>query len=167
MPTQNVNSPSSAPLPLFRPEPIAARLRMEGEVLLVRPLSLSLLTGLALGVAAALIAGLLLIRVPESRSLPVATTSTGAENGTITFAVPQDMAAKIAVADRLPLTFTSAAGAPQKTFATVEHATALPDGETEIAARISPPDVPLPARFYIEMAGTRSLASWLLHKEGQ
>jgi hypothetical protein len=77
------------------------------------------------------------------------------------------MAAKIAVADRLPLTFTSAAGAPQKTFATVEHATALPDGETEIAARISPLDVPLPARFYIEIAGTRSLASWLLHKEGQ
>jgi hypothetical protein len=169
MPPQNANSQSSAPLPLFRPEPIAARLRIEGEVLLVRPLSLSLLTGLALATAAVAIACLLFIRVPETRSLPVLISTAGTGNGSITFSVPPDLGTKLVLGERLPVTLRDGGGAQRKLFATIEHVSAFSNQEqTEIAANISPVDLALSPTAYVEIpTGTCSLADWLLHREGE
>jgi HlyD family secretion protein len=56
-----IPEPPSPPLPLFRPEAIEAqRQKFYGEILLIRPLSLSLLIWLAIGISAAILAYLAL-----------------------------------------------------------------------------------------------------------
>jgi hypothetical protein len=57
---------AAAPLPLFRPEALAAQESLHGEILLIRPLSLAFLMWLGIGVGAALLALLFFARVPES-----------------------------------------------------------------------------------------------------
>jgi hypothetical protein len=56
-----IPEPPSPPLPLFRPEAIEAqRQKFYGEILLIRPLSLSLLIWLAIGISASILAYLAL-----------------------------------------------------------------------------------------------------------
>ena len=57
---------AAAPLPLFRPEALAAQESLHGEILLIRPLSLAILMWLGIGVGAALLALLFFARIPES-----------------------------------------------------------------------------------------------------
>lgn len=174
MPPQNANSQTSAPLPLFRPEPIAARLRMEGEVVLIRPLSITLLSGLALLLAFAGTAALLLIRVPEIRSIPVAIST--AADSKISFTVPQRLASRLAIGDHLSLLVPSATGEPHKTDMTIldlrsspaatadsASSTALviataPDSQQSLSGGRGSAEVPV---------GSRSLLNWLLHREGE
>ena len=173
MPPQNVNSQSSAPLPLFRPEPIAARLRMEGEVILIRPLSITLLSGLALLLAFAGTAALLLIRVPETRSTPVAISTAG--DSKVSFTVPQRLGSGLAIGDHLSLSVPSATGehktditildlrlspaaAADSASSTALVIAAVPVSEQPLSGVTGSAEVP---------AGSRSLLNWLLHREGE
>ncbi|HYX52532.1 MAG TPA: hypothetical protein VE783_03720 [Candidatus Limnocylindrales bacterium] len=163
MPPQNANSPSSAPLPLFRPEPIAARLRMEGEVLLVRPFSLSLLTALALAITTAAIACLLLIRVPHVQRVPVQVFAAPASNHDVNLFLPTGITPGVSQGDRIPLSF----GHRHSVVAVVESSTSG-NNSLKIVASIPEIDIELPGSASAEIpAGSRSLLNWLLHREGE
>src|ERR1700760_1277835 len=74
----------AAPLPLFRPEALAAQQqKFHGEIILIRPLSLMLLTWFALGITAAVLGFLLLgqytERVHVSGVIAVAGSNSSAE----------------------------------------------------------------------------------------
>ncbi|HEX3585047.1 MAG TPA: hypothetical protein VH024_03585 [Candidatus Angelobacter sp.] len=68
----SVESPSSAePLPLFRPEAIAAlQQKFYGEIILIRPFSLMLLCWFALGITAAVVGFLFLGQYTERARVP-------------------------------------------------------------------------------------------------
>ncbi len=172
MPPQNANSQSSAPLPLFRPEPIAARLRMEGEVVLIRPLSITLLSGLALLLAFAGTAALLLIRVPETRSIPVAISDAGDSN--ISFTVPQRLASGLAIGDHLSISVSSPLGEPRKGDITIldlrlPAATGDSASSTALVIAAVPDSQSLSGVSAVAEvpAASRSLLNWLLHREDE
>ena len=77
----SVESPSSSlePLPLFRPEAIAAlQQKFYGEIILIRPFSLMLLSWFALGISAAVLGFLFLGQYTERARVPgVMTISRG------------------------------------------------------------------------------------------
>ncbi len=55
----------NAPLPLFRPEALVTQDRLYGEILLIRPFSLTVLAWVAFGITGAVLCGLFLVRYPE------------------------------------------------------------------------------------------------------
>lgn len=169
MPPQTVNSKSSAPLPLFRPEPIAARLRIEGDVILVRPFSLSLLTGVALFLVIAVTAALFLIQVPATHSVmvPLAVSSSGRN---VTFSVPAELTTGLAVGDHLTVAFPDSSGASTKLFLAVQKLG--PEAQAvhseQITASFPGPAHLLPSPAVVQLpAGSRPLLKWLLHPEGE
>ena len=148
---------------------------MEGEVVLIRPLSITLLSGLALLLAIAATAALLLIRVPDTRSIPV-TISTGGDHK-ISFTVPQRLAAGLAVGDHLSILVPSSSAEPRKRNISILELR-MPAAETDDPGRSSnaliiaavPESEPLISgvRATAEVpAGSRSLFNWLLHREGE
>src|SRR5947199_8974239 len=76
----SVESPSSVePLPLFRPEAIAAlQQKFYGEIILIRPFSLMLLCWFALGITAAVLGFLFLGQYTERARVPGVITATAA-----------------------------------------------------------------------------------------
>jgi hypothetical protein len=69
MPPPGQNSQAVAavdPLPLFRPEALAAQESLHGEILLIRPLSLTFLIWLGIGLGTVLLASLFLGRITET-----------------------------------------------------------------------------------------------------
>jgi hypothetical protein len=169
MPLQTANSKSSAPLPLFRPEPIAARLRMEGDVLLVRPFSLSLLTVVALFLVIAVSAVLFLIQVPATHSVmvPLAVSSSGRN---VTFSVPAEFTTGLAVGDHLSLIVPDSSGASTKLLLTVQKLgpEAQDVHSEQITASLPGPAHLLPSAAVMQLpAGSRPLLKWLLHPEAE
>src|ERR1051326_7076854 len=73
----SVESPSSAePLPLFRPEALAAlQQKFYGEIILIRPFSLVLLCWFALGITAAVLGFLFLGQYTERARVPAVMTT--------------------------------------------------------------------------------------------
>jgi hypothetical protein len=117
---------------------------MEGEVLLVRPFSLSLLTALALAITTAAIACLLLIRVPHVQRVPVQVFAAPASNHDVNLFLPT-----------------------HSVVAVVESSTSG-NNSLKIVASIPEIDIELPGSASAEIpAGSRSLLNWLLHREGE
>ncbi len=148
---------------------------MEGEVVLIRPLSITLLSGLALLLAIAGTAVLLLIRVPDTRSIPVTISTRGDHR--ISFTVPQRLAAGLAVGDHVSIFAPSSSVEPRKRDITILEVrisaaatggfgsssdalitAAVPESEPPFSGVRATADVP---------AGSRSLFHWLLHREGE
>ena len=80
MERSSVESPSSSPepLPLFRPEAIAAlQQKFYGEIILIRPFSLMLLCWFALGISAAVLGFLFLGQYTERARVPGVMTASG------------------------------------------------------------------------------------------
>lgn len=81
MPPPGTNSqPVAVPdsLPLFRPEALAAQGSQQGEILLIRPLSLALLIWLGIGVGTSILALLFFARIPDAASVNSVLLPTGA-----------------------------------------------------------------------------------------
>lgn len=77
-------SSNGQPLPLFRPEAVAAlQQKFYGEIILVRPFSLMLLCWFALGITAAVLGFLFLGQYTERARVPGLITITGAADPTV------------------------------------------------------------------------------------
>lgn len=106
--TRNVDSAS--PLPLFRPEVLAARQNFHGEVLLIRPFSLSFLCLIGIGIAAVTVGFFSLAPyTPTARVQGDVSFDTSRDAGpsrshlTASFYVPAAMASRIQAGSRLAL----------------------------------------------------------------
>lgn len=105
------HSNHSEPLPLFRPEAIAAlQQKFYGEIILVRPFSLMLLCWFALGITAAVLGFLFLGQYTDRARVPGVITASGfsypGASGAGTgaeFYVPGNLLARLHVGDQVPL----------------------------------------------------------------
>jgi hypothetical protein len=96
-PGQNSQAEAAAiPLPLFRPEALAAQESQHGEILLIRPLSLGFLIWLGIGVGAVLLTLLFFARIPDAAQasgvLLPAEAGSSASRGEAIFDVPSSLA---------------------------------------------------------------------------
>jgi len=140
----SVESPSSAePLPLFRPEAIAAlQQKFYGEIILIRPFSLVLLCWFALGITAAVLGFLFLGQYTERARVPGVITISRVSG---TSAGAQQMAAELYVPGRWigslhagSLIFLRCASCPPQLGrqpGTVLQVSDAPLGENELAQR--------------------------------
>jgi hypothetical protein len=105
------HSDHGAPLPLFRPEAIAAlQQKFYGEIILIRPFSLMLLCWFALGITAAVLGFLFLGQYTERARVPGLITASGVSylgaSGTATQAelyVPANLRDRLHVGSQLTL----------------------------------------------------------------
>lgn len=136
------HSNPSEPLPLFRPEAIAAlQQKFYGEIILVRPFSLMLLCWFALGITAAVLGFLFLgqyterARVPGviSASSPASPASAGA--GTGEFYVPASLHDRVHVGAQLTLRCDSCPAKFTRQVGTVLEVPQAPVDPAELSQR--------------------------------
>jgi hypothetical protein len=93
----SVESPSNeTPLPLFRPEAVAAlQQKFHGEIILIRPFPLMLLCWFALGITAAVLGFFFLGQYTEKARVSGTITNAGAAKAEAAIYVPADMIARL------------------------------------------------------------------------
>ena len=139
----SVESPSSAePLPLFRPEAVAAlQQKFYGEIILIRPFSLVLLCWFALGITAAVLGFLFLGQYTERARVPgvmtisrVSGISAGAPQ-MAEFYVPGRWIGRLHAGSRIFLRCDSCSPQFGRQGGTVLQVSDAPLGENELAQR--------------------------------
>ena len=183
MQAERANS-TSAPLPLFRAEALAARQQnAHGDILLIRPLSLVLLCWLGVLIAAGVIGFLLLGHYTEKIQVKgvVTPSQAGAPELAVLFTVPTAHLNTIrpgrALLVRCPAcarsfrgTITSISG-PTHSQPDISRQTNVASAMTELRVTIAaaPQDSALPPGARLEAdvpIGSKRLIQWLLEKPG-
>jgi len=140
----SVESPSSVePLPLFRPEAIAAlQQKFYGEIILIRPFSLMLLCWFALGITVAVLGFLFLGQYTERARVPgvitisrVSGMSAGAPQMAAELYVPGRWIGRLHAGGRLFLRGDSCTPQLGRRLGTVLQVADAPLGQTELAQR--------------------------------
>ncbi len=141
----SVDSPSdhSEPLPLFRPEAIAAlQQKFYGEIILVRPFSLMLLCWFALGITAAVLGFLFLGQYTERARVPgvinASSVSYPGASGTATQAelyVPANLLNRLHVGSQLTLRCDSCPAKFARQVGTVLEVPQAPVGPAELSQK--------------------------------
>ncbi len=131
--------PSSVePLPLFRPEAIAAlQQKFYGEIILIRPFSLMLLCWFALGITAAVLGFLFLGQYTERARVPGVITVSGVSSPQMAaeLYVPGRWIGRLHAGSRLFLRCDSCAPPFGRQAGTVLQVADAPLGQTELAQR--------------------------------
>ena len=136
-------SSSVEPLPLFRPEAIAAlQQKFYGEIILIRPFSLVLLCWFALGITAAVLGFLFLGQYTERARVPgvmtisrVSGTSAGAPQMAAELYVPGRWIGSLHAGSRIFLRCASCSPQLGRQLGTVLQVSDAPLGENELAQR--------------------------------
>jgi len=136
-------SSSVEPLPLFRPEAIAAlQQKFYGEIIIIRPFSLMLLCWFALGITAAVLGFLFLGQYTERGRVPgvmtvsrASATSAGAPEMAAELYVPGRWIGRVHAGSRLFLRCDSCTPQFGRQAGTVLQVADAPLGQTELAQR--------------------------------
>ena len=135
----SVESPGKSvePLPLFRPEAIAAlQQKFYGEIILIRPFSLVLLCWFALGITAAVLGFLFLGQYTERARVPgVMTISRVSGLSAVELYVPGRWIGRLHAGSRLVLRCDSCSPQLGRQLGTVLQVSDAPLGENELAQR--------------------------------
>lgn len=133
----SVESPSSnaEPLPLFRPEAIAAlQQKFYGEIILIRPFSLVLLCWFALGITAAVLGFLFLGQYTErARVAGVVTTSSTPGSSAAELYVPGRWIGRLHAGSQISLRCDSCSPQFGRQMGTVLQVADAPLGQAELA----------------------------------
>jgi len=132
--------PSSSvdPLPLFRPEAIAAlQQKFYGEIILIRPFSLMLLCWFALGISAAVLGFLFLGQYTERARVPGVMTVSDVSSPQVAAAiyVPGRWIGRLHAGSQISLRCDSCSPQFGRQVATVLQVAEAPLGQTELAQR--------------------------------
>ena len=136
----SVESPSSSaePLPLFRPEAIAAlQQKYYGEIILIRPFSLVLLCWFALGITAAVLGFLFLGQYTERARVPGVMTVSNVSSPQMAaeIYVPGRWIGRLHAGSQISLSCDSCSPQFGRQVGTVLQVADAPLGETELAQR--------------------------------
>jgi hypothetical protein len=135
----SVESPGKSvePLPLFRPEAIAAlQQKFYGEIILIRPFSLVLLCWFALGITAAVLGFLFLGQYTERARVPgVMTISRVSGLSAVELYVPGRWIGRLHAGSRIFLRCDSCSPQLGRQLGTVLQVSDAPLGENELAQR--------------------------------
>jgi hypothetical protein len=135
--------PPSAPLPLFRPEAIEARQqKFYGEILLIRPFSLTLLIALGIGISAAVLAYLLFGTYTEKTRVSGILLAGGGPRQMADFYVPAQAMKSVQPGELVQIHCQSC---PQSISARVSEISQSVVGREEVALRSS---IPVRAPMY-------------------
>jgi hypothetical protein len=132
------SSSSVEPLPLFRPEAIAAlQQKFYGEIILIRPFSLMLLCWFALGITAAVLGFLFLGQYTERARVPGVITVSGVSSPAMAaeLYVPGRWIGRLHAGSRLFLRCDSCTPQFGRQAGTVLQVADAPLGQTELAQR--------------------------------
>ncbi len=173
MPQPNpVPDPEQKPLPLFRAEAIAAQQqKYYGEILLIRPLPLSLFFWLAMGISALVLGFLLLGSYTERVHAAGVLLPLEGANGKAEVYVPEAEMKFVRVGETVPFRCESCSG-PQRKTATVSgisQSALSREGGPAYAVTLTVPreDGELPYRTRIEAdlpGGRKPLLKWLFER---
>jgi hypothetical protein len=131
-------SSSVEPLPLFRPEAIAAlQQKFYGEIILIRPFSLMLLCWFALGISAAVLGFLFLGQYTERARVPGVMTASEASSSQMAaeIYVPGRWIGRLHAGSQISLRCDSCSPQFGRQAATVLQVAEAPLGQTELAQR--------------------------------
>jgi hypothetical protein len=132
------SSSSAEPLPLFRPEAIAAlQQKFYGEIILIRPFSLMLLCWFALGISAAVLGFLFLGQYTERARVPGVITVSGVSSPQMAaeIYVPGRWIGRIHAGSQISLRCDSCSPQFGRQVGTVLQVAEAPLGQTELAQR--------------------------------